>query len=264
MISVYPIIEKKYSIEVHNGDVPGVSIVNKFGHALDCDSGVPTDVWGGADGVTSTDIWVPPTIARVHTVVSTSPNDTMAGTGLRTIRVFYLSDWDTEEQSIDINMNGTGISITPSNVIINRMEGLTWGTGGLNEGIITATALTDATITAVIQIGDNQTEQCIYGFPSTKDLLVSLANATVFRGTGVAARLTGNILYMPDPATNTVNNTAWIVKEELDDIEGSPPWQHPYSPEKEFKGPGIFKIQITSSVNNTEATAVFDAYLTDK
>jgi hypothetical protein len=264
MISVYPQSVKKYSVEVNKGNVSGVSVVNKFGHALDCDAGVPTDVWGGADSATSTDIWAPPTQARIHQVSSTSASDTLLGTGLRTIRVFYLSDWDTEEQSVDLNMNGVGNVATPSNVIINRMEGLTWGSGGLNAGIVTATADTDLTITAVIQAGDNQTEQCIYGFPSTKDLLVSFANATVFRGGGVASQLTGNLLYMPDPETNTVNNTAWVIREELDDIEGSPPWQHRYDPEKRFEGPGIFKIQVTSSTNNTESTAVFDAYLTDK
>lgn len=264
MISVYPQSVKKYSVEVNNGNVSGTSVVNKYGHAPDCDSGDPTDVWGGADGSTSTKIWVPPTQARVHVIVSTSTNDAIAGTGLRTIRVFYLSDWETEEQSVDLNMNGTGASITPSNVIINRMEGLTWGTGGLNDGIITATAATDATITAVIQLGDNQTEQCIYGFPSNKNLLVSYASTSVFKGSGVAVSLTGNLLYMTDPDTNTASNTAWISREELDDLEGSPPWEHTYEPEKIFEGPGIFKIQVSASANNTQANATFDAYLTDK
>ena len=264
MISVYPQSVKKYSVEVNNGNIPGVSVVNKYGHAPDCDSGVPTDVWSGADGTTSSDIWVPPTQARVHQVTSASANDTSAGTGLRTIRVFYLSDWDTEEQFVDLTMNGTSNVATPSNVIINRMEGLTWGTGGLNAGIITATADTDATITAVIQVGDNQTEQCIYGFPSTKNLLVSFASASVFKGSGAAVSLTGNLLYMTDPDTNTANNTAWISREELDDLEGSPPWQHHYDPEKIFEGPGIFKIQVSASANNTQSNATFDAYLSDK
>lgn len=264
MISAYPQTVKKYSVEVNKGNISSASAVSKYGHAPDCDSGIPTDVWGGADGVTSSYTWVPPTQARIHQISSGSANDIGGGSGMRTIRVTYLTDWDTSEQEIDLTMNGAGNVATPSCVIINRMKGLTWGVNGLNAGIITATADTDATITSVIQAGDNQTQQCIFGFPSTKDLLISYASATIFRGGGVAANLTGNLLYMSDPDTNTTDNTAWTVREELDDIEGSPPWSHRYEPEKKIIGPGILKIQVTSSLNNSEATAVFDAYLVDK
>ena len=43
---------KDFGLEVALGNIPGYSKVNKFGQATDCDSGIPTDVWDGADGTT--------------------------------------------------------------------------------------------------------------------------------------------------------------------------------------------------------------------
>ena len=253
-----------YDVEVHKGNIPGVSPVNKYGKAFDCDASVSTDVWAGADGVTSTDIFVPPTQARVHQLSSTSANDAAAGTGMRTIRFIYLPNWDTDEVTVDLTLNGLGNVATPACVIINRMEGLTWGSGGVNAGIITATADTDATVTAVIQAGDNQTQQCIYGFPSTKDLLINRADCGIYRGLGVAAQMAGELLSMTDPATNAASNTAWVVKEEIDHVEGSPRWNHVYSPQKKISGPGIVKIQVEADTNNSQVTATIDGYLVDK
>ena len=47
---------KDYGVEVAMGLVPGATKVNKFGEAIDCDSGVLTDLWDGANGALSTDV----------------------------------------------------------------------------------------------------------------------------------------------------------------------------------------------------------------
>jgi hypothetical protein len=150
-------------LEVAKGNVPGHSQIFKFGKALDCDSGVPTDIWDGADGVTSTDIWVPPTVARVHNLASSSDADNGGtATGMLTVRIFGLTDWDTAEVTEDVTLNGTAnVATVNSYVIINGMRGLTFGSGETNAGIITATAVTDATITAAIQVGRGSSAMCI-------------------------------------------------------------------------------------------------------
>jgi hypothetical protein len=63
---------RDFALEVALGKVTGYAPINKFGFALDADSGVPTDIWDGADGTTSTDVWEPPTQARTHDIASTS------------------------------------------------------------------------------------------------------------------------------------------------------------------------------------------------
>ena len=239
--------------------------VNKFGEAIDCDSGVLTDIWDGADGATSTDIWVPPTTARIHAVVSTSASDSFApAIGTQLVRIYGLVDWDTDETSEVITMNGTTpVNTVNSYVIIHRMICETWGTGGVNIGVITATAATDLTITATILARANQTQMCIYGIPSTQYLDVVEFGASMVKGAGATQRGDGEILLMIDPDTNAINNTAWTNKENFLIVEGNNPWRHDYGTDtpKRFTGPCILKIQVTANSNNTKVLGYFDAKL---
>lgn len=244
------------------GLINNYSTVNKFGEATDCDNGVATDIYDGADGSLGPDIWVPPTTARIHDIVSSSGNDTSAGTGARTLRVWGLQDWDTAESSEDIILNGTtNVPTVNSYVIIHRMQVLTWGANGLNAGDITATAQTDGTLTAAILTGNNQTQMCIYGVPSTQNLRVSQFGCAVVRSGGSAVTLEGEILLMTDPNTNAANNTAWTNKENFTAESGLEPWEHKYKEPKKFDGPCILKIQVTSDSNNATAIGYFDGTL---
>ena len=252
---------KDYGVEVAMGLVPGATKVNKFGEAIDCDSGVLTDLWDGANGSLSTDIWVPPLAARTHAIASSvSGTDFVAGTGMRTVQVYGLTSWTAKETSEVVNMGSTTVN---SYVIIHRMKGLTWGTGGVNAGNITATATTDGTITAAILVGQNQTQMMIYGWSSLQTLQVKKFLSQIVKNTPSAVRAEGEILYMSDPATNVVDNTAWTNKENFSINKGLNPWIHTYDPPKSFSGPGIIKFQVTASVNDSIAIGAMDAYLID-
>lgn len=252
-------------LESSLGNVPGRDTVNKYGESVDCDSGVLTDLWDGADGVTSTDIWTPPTEARVHQLKSISALDIdTTGTGARTVRIDYLPNWDTKEATIIVALNGVTNVALPPLVMINRMECLTWGTGGLNAGVITATADIDTTVTSAILAGNNQTQQAIYGIPSTQKLRVSKFFTYITKGAGTTRRADGNVLFMRDPNVNAINNTAWTNKENFDSLETETPWEHDYGDiPKKFSGPGILKFQVISNTNNTKVVGGFDATLTN-
>lgn len=142
--------------------------LNKFGYNADVDTATdPEDIWSGGG------VWVPPTQARIHAIVSSDAADAAAGTGLRTIRVFGL-DTDGNEIQEDITLNGvTPVNTVNSYIIIQRMYGLTAGSGEVNAGTITATAATDSTITAEIPIGKSQTQMAIYCVPTGWTLFVS-------------------------------------------------------------------------------------------
>lgn len=241
--------------------IPSIGVVNKFGHAPDCDNGVATDIWGGADGVTSSDTWVPPTQARIHNLSSASTSDTSNGTGVRTVRVYGLTGWSTAETNEVVTMAGTSNAPTVNSyVIIHRMEALTWGSGGKAAGVIKATAATDNTITAMIAAGDNQTEMCIYGWPSTKTLVLGCYIISAYKGIPTTTIVYGDMLVMQNPAANAATNIGWTNKEHFS-LTGEVPRERQYCIPLALVGPGIIKFQVVSSADNTNVTGQFDALL---
>ena len=84
------------------GEDPSILAVNKFGRNTDVDSAAAEDVWDGGG------IWVAPTAARVHNLVSADAADDAAGTGAQTVLVTGL-DGTWTETSETVTMDG----ITP-------------------------------------------------------------------------------------------------------------------------------------------------------
>jgi hypothetical protein len=251
------ITNREFPMEVRQGKTPNFTSVNKFGFATDCDQNVATDIWDGADGTTSTDVWVPPTAARTHDLSSTSGNDIeISGSGCRTIEVYGLTDWDTAEVSETVTMNGTGNSATSNSyVIIHRMVCRTFGSGATNAGIITATAQTDGTVTAAVKAGEGQTLMAIYGVPSTQNIYLKQIHASILRGVSASGDLTLLVEEDVDLATS-----GFITKDRFT-FENASPVDRLYWVPKKFNGPCIVKLQVSASANNSQVTAGFDGYV---
>ena len=256
-----------FGLEVALGKVSGYGKVNKFGETINADSGTPTDVW---EGSATTPIWVPPTAARIHSIVSTSNVDSSGvdvvaiGAGMRTIQVYGLQDWNSAESSEIVNMDGTdGTDTVNSYVIIHRMVGLTWGANGVNTGVITAVAASDLTVTAEITAGVNQTQMMIYGVPSTQKLQIKRLQAEIVKSTGTTQRADGMFLIMTSPDVSAAGNVAWTNKENFLLVEAQPPWVHDYDPPKSCSGPCIVKIQVEANANDSKIIAAMDAYIVD-
>ncbi len=157
------------ALNIALGNVIGVTSIDKFGRTTNADTGIITDIWDRANVTHNQPIWVAPTQARIHNIVSSNGGDdgNPAGAGARTIRVFGLTDWDTKEVSEDIVLNGVGaIATQNSYVIIHRMFVLTKGATNVNIGFITATAAVDGTVTAQINPSQGQTQKAILGIPA--------------------------------------------------------------------------------------------------
>lgn len=190
----------------------GLEGVNIVGENPDI-NGDPEDIWDGGG------IWVPPTVARIHDIVSTSLDDAAAGSGLRTVLVSGLDTNLLEQQEV-VTLDGTDdVPTVNSYRFISVLRGLTVGAGGVNAGTVTATAQTDATVSVQMAIGRNQSclgihivpsnkeaylTRLLFGFNSTIGALTStidgrLATQTPFQGTDVAivtsapGRLTRNV-----------------------------------------------------------------------
>ncbi len=249
------------SFSTHPETVSALNTVHKFGSTNNADSGVETDLWDGSDTVGLQPVWLAPTAARVHQIVSTDVNDTSAGTGARTVKVWGLTSWDSVETSETLTMNGTtNVPTTASYVIIHRIRVVTTGASGPNVGRITATADTDATVTAAIAAGNGQTSMAIYGVPSVESfymdrLYANLIDAATGTDTRVELHSTTDVESQPN---------VWTVKHVFGlRGTGTSALSIPYSHSKVFPGPCIIKLDILSDVNNTVAGGGFDGHLVD-
>lgn len=254
-------------LEIAQGNVSGKTAVNKFGRNIEIDSGVTADIWDGGHTLASGGvslIWVAPTQARIHDIVSTSASDdgSPVGVGARTVRVYGLTDWDTAEVSEDITLNGTtNVPTVNAYVIIHRMEVLTKGATSCNVGVITATAQTDNTVTAQIQAGNGQTEMAIYGVPSTQKAYISGFYGEINKAGGAAGVVDTCLLENPEPDSELTN---FLIKHRFGlQTVGTSAYSHPFNPYKKVEGPAIIKISVASGTNNMDVSAGFDLILVD-
>lgn len=150
-----------FILEIAKGNVTKHGIITKFGHNSDVDTGtLPEDIWGQGG------LFVAPTAARIHNIVSASTNDTSAGTGARTVLVYGINgSYDRVTETI--TMNGTSnVATVNSYLHIHLMQVITVGSGGVNAGVITATAQTDATVTCHMDASEGQSSSAIYLVPT--------------------------------------------------------------------------------------------------
>jgi hypothetical protein len=251
--------DSEFALEVSLGNIDGYGTIDKFGRAPSGVQLTATDIWDRADATPTQSLWVAPTQARVHNIVSTAAGDTDGGAGLRTMRIWGLTSWGANEVSEDITLNGvTPVATTNSYVIIHRMKKLTSGASG-TVGTITATAVTDGTVTAAMLPGQNQTQMAIFGVPSTCKLAMKKFYVSALQSAGAAVSIGVELLVAEDPA----NQVGVFTVKHTDAIRtnATSAHTHEFDPPKVFEGPCIVKIQCTATTADTDVSAGFDAIL---
>lgn len=248
-----------YFGEVALGNITGRKGVNKFWAAHSGVQTLETDIWDRADAGVTQRVWLAPTAPRQHTIASTSAQDNVGGTGIATVDIYYLPDWDTEEavQRVTGNLNA-GILLNAS-VIIHRMECVPQATtiAGVNVGTITATAAApDNTVTAVILPGNGQTEMAIYGIPSIQTALIYNWDVQIDKATGAPASIDFLLRVNPNPNVQTL---AFLRKDDISvQSTGVSSREKHKKPPIKISGPAIIKITGQGSVNDLDAEASFD------
>lgn len=252
-----PPLIAEFSLAAAIGLVPRYSTLNKFGAASDCDTGIPTDIWDGADGSTSTDIWVAPTQARIHNIVSSDANDTAGGTGMREVEVYGLTSWDADKETVEtVALAGeTPVPTANAYVVIYRVLSHVYGSGGTNAGMITATAVTDNTITAVIQPGNGQTLMAIFAIPS--NYLMALTATHCSMSGNATAVATGQLLVKQNADQSTAG---WVVKRSWE-FSRAAHYDETFLPPTVFQGPCIVKVQVVSNTVNVSCAATIEGYI---
>lgn len=148
-----------FFFRISKGLVERHTSVHCLGRNADVDTGTE-DVWSAGGP------YVPPTTARIHGIVSTSANDTEAGTGARTVRITGL-DASYAPASETVTLSGTTpVSTTGAYVFVSEICVLTAGSGGINAGDITATAATDNTVSTKIVTGEGKSLTAAYQIPA--------------------------------------------------------------------------------------------------
>lgn len=257
--------QKSHHLEIAKDNVEGHFSINKFGRNIEIDSGITADVWDGghklASGGTSL-MWVAPTAAAKHNIVSDDPGDIGGGAGAKTIKIYGLPDWDTAEITEVLTMDGTdAVETSNEYVIIHRMKVVTKGATSANIGNITATAKAPSatTVTARIRPGVGQTLMAVLGVPSCQRAFMGLYYGSMNKAGGASGLADLAVLYNPEPG---VEGTNYLHKQTMGiQSVGSSSFVHPFYTPKKFTGPGIIKIHVHSGVNDVDISAGFDVIL---
>ncbi len=135
--------------------------MRKFGVNVDVDTTTdPEDVWANGG------VYTFPSSAAACTLVSDDDNDDDGDTGARTVRVYGL-DANYMKQQEDVTLNGTStVALANTYLRVFRMEVLTAGSTGTNEGTLSLVhggATTLAAIQATPTVGS--TMMAIYTIP---------------------------------------------------------------------------------------------------
>lgn len=246
----------KFELDLAAGFIPGLRGVGKFGRAPAAVDAGSTDIW---DYAATQNIWLAPTAARIHTLVSSQAADDgdPVGVGAQIVRVYYLPDWDSMETYEDVTLNGiTGVAMLNAAVMINRMKVIAHGTTNVNVGNITATAADDATITATILVGNGQTQMAIMGVSSLETAYVLSMYGSLLQGVG--ATVGGNLFLLACVLPETEPDQFITKHSDSMYAAGTSDQRHKFGVAKTVEGPAIIKVAGTASAAGTDVSGGFD------
>lgn len=133
--------------------------------------------------------WAALTTNLAMQAVSTSANDSAAGTGMRTILVQGLNSSLAEIQET-VTLNGlTPVALVNSYYRINNMIGLTAGSGTVNAGDVTIQTAVGAVVVAFMPVGYGRDQSCRYTVPAGYQLwpIEGYASILELAGAGLCA-----------------------------------------------------------------------------
>ena len=250
------------------GNIRNYFAYTKFGRAPSGVQTTLTDIWDRADATPTQSVWVAPTQARVHAIVSssTADNGVTPSTGARTVRIYGVTDWTDmvspngqplHEDTEVITLNGqTPVNTTKSWVCIHRMRVVTAGSGGVNAGAITATAATDTTVTAAILAGFGSTQMAILAIPEGWQHYMYSIHPSVSKASGAAATINFTIwdYDYADPTLPVYN-----LRDELAvQSTGTSRIHNEYDFGLRFTGPCIIRVKGTASTDDVEGIVSWD------
>ncbi|MCP4181404.1 MAG: hypothetical protein GY756_26885 [bacterium] len=179
---------KDYYLELKKGNISGEEQWDGYGRNTSIGTGTtPEDAWNGGGIYTGQ----PTGAAETMEIRSSDANDTSAGTGARTVRIYnLLDDTGASMPDLDITLNGTSwVSLGVLEYFRggSKMKVLTAGSGGENAGELTLRhTTTTANVFAVMPAGRNETAIGAYTVPLGKTLYMRRPLYSMSRANGSA------------------------------------------------------------------------------
>ena len=208
---------KDYFIELALGNIPG-----QTGRGEVSMTGIATDagytaIWGGLADM------VFPTANETWELVSLSPNDTLTGTGARTVLVNYL-DFDYVEQTATVNLNGTtGVQVATDCYRPSSMVVISSGSSKFNQGLITLQVAGGGNPRGFISPTFSASEDTYISVPAGKTLLI--VKVSPYLGKDDSGNIKGLFEFF---GTNTVVTTGTFpVYQNTYDIDFKVPFPAP-------------------------------------
>lgn len=117
--------------------------------------------------------YVFPASAGKLSIVSSSVNDASAGTGARTVKIYYLTN-TFAEKDMTLTMNGTTrVVSTPADFYrLNHAKILTVGSGLVSAGKISIQNEGGTVTYGAILAGETEARQIVYTVPANKTLII--------------------------------------------------------------------------------------------
>ena len=169
-----------YLVEVGLGNVPGTQAVTVSSRNPAVGSVNKEDIWdpGG--------VLVYPTAGEQWEVLSSSANDTSAGTGARTVTLLYLDDNYVKQFEI-VTLNGTTpVTTTATDLFrFRRLLTATAGSTAENEGDITVRVASGGLIRAKMLVGNNSTMAIHYTVPAGVTAFITGTTLEINKGEDV-------------------------------------------------------------------------------
>lgn len=240
--------------QISEGQRVGYTAWNKFGYNADIDAANQEVVWSHSNG------WTYLTTASTLDIVSTSANDTLLGTGARTLFVSGINE-NKLPVTETIELDGLNPVTTQHQYFgINRIGITSSGSLHTNDGVITAAVTgTPANIQAEIPLGAGVTQQAIFFIPAGHIFEANWLWANVARTVGNQIPTVTIYMYHYSYITNTKRE---IFRAKIDGSVSNTVDVHPPQtfvlPEQ-----GVIWAEAMTDKDDTEVSVRFSGILKD-
>ncbi len=233
-----PTANGESGVTIGLGFLPGYARVTALGHVPSAGASVgaiAVDVWEGGGAYPF------PATAQTLEVLSSSANDTAAGTGARTVSVSCLDAGYNQEALQTVSLNGiTPVALTNQCLRVNVFTTATSGSGHVNAGDLTLRVAGGGTTLAIARAGYGFSRSAVYTVPAPNSTNTSLANFGFFQ-----------------QSSNLNQRLALEVQ-----INSNQPYRHEARYGIVLSQKTDFTLRITNQAQaNTNATAAFEGVL---
>ena len=224
---------------------------------------------GRSDGVSMTDLedvsQVPATTILPNPggiqleVVSSSPNDTAAGSGVQSVDIHYL-DTTGLEQEETVTMNG----VTPVNTVATDIDIVQWihtctiGTaGGVSDGNISLRDTTGVTAFEYIAAGGNQSLSARYTIPTAKTGFI-----LGWEASGITKRIDFRLRATVDRFDRSLTPDVFLFQDAVVLQDSTSGWR-PFKTPLKIPASGMVKVSAISAAAGGDAGTSFDILIID-